>query len=481
MDIRRVLLSGSGTSGDGSTWNDDSSGTAAFIAGAGWASAVAASAVGDTVYVKGTSSETGATVALTLLGLAAAINPIRIIGVRTDAPDTVAKTDIILGLREGDATRAYLQTGAEAPPFLDKTSTNDVIVRGGLFLYGITIKSADNLTIGGKSGFTGITHLIIEECKFSVPDLNDLIIFGANENNNDQKIVVARNSEFDAGGGNFQLDGPTRMEFFNSVLKSTTVGSFQASEFTGTARFYGSDLSACNATLFDISNHQNSNIELWNCKLPASHILVTGTAQQFYTIKNYSSEDSTALGSGDSEQAFEIRTHQGDTDLETVKVRTGGANDGATGSFAWALTANNVNDNFVDVPSPWLRAWVEGDGTAKTLNVFIANDDAESAANLLEDDEIYLEVLYPSEAGVSKHDYLPDDGAPGDGGGRTQLLGTPVDIATDGSTWGAGANNKQKLSVPIAPDYQGVLYCRPRYSKSASPPVLFVDPFPEVV
>ena len=258
------------------------------------------------------------------------------------------------------------------------------------------------------------------------------------------------------------------------------MGSFLSNEFTGVVRLFGCDLSGCNATLFDYSNFQGARVELWNCKMPASHILTTGTATGFYTVANYGSEASTALGSTDSEQALQIHTHQGEVSIETTAVRTGGADDKATGGFAWALTANNVNDNFVGVVSPWMYAWVEGDGTDKTLTVYIANDDAESAGNLLQDDEIFLEVAFPSEAGISMHDYLPDHGAPGDGGGRMQLLGTAVDIATDSSTWGTGGNNKQKLTQSIAPDYQGPLYCRVHFSKSATPPILFIDPLPEI-
>ncbi len=245
----------------------------------------------------------------------------------------------------------------------------------------------------------------------------------------------------------------------------------------------------------------------------------------------------------------------GTVDIETTAVRTGGASDGATGGFSYALTAIRVSDNVVGVISPWMRVWVEGDGAAKTLTVFIANDDTESAGNLLQDDEVFLEVGFPSEAGISQYDYRPnesaplsgtldydaqsanftvgatltggtsgahgiitadvdagstgtltlegidgtfqndetitdDNGSPGsatsDGtltttfqSGRMQLLGTAVNLTTTSETWGTGANNDQKLTQSIAPDYQGWLYCRVHFSKSATPPVLFVD-LPEV-
>ena len=137
-------------------------------------------------------------------------------------------------------------------------------------------------------------------------------------------------------------------------------------------------------------------------------------------------------------------------------------------------------DNLIGVVGPWLFAKVEGDGTAKVLNVYIANDAAESAANLIEDDEIFLEVVFPSEAGISMHDYLPDEGAPGDGGGRMQILGTAADITTTDETWGSGANNDQKLTQAIAPDYTGPLACRIHYSKSGGP-ALYHDARPEIV
>ena len=78
------------------------------------------------------------------------------------------------------------------------------------------------------------------------------------------------------------------------------------------------------------------------------------------------------------------------------------------------------------------------------------------------------------------YDYLPDEGAPGDGGGRTQLLGTPADLTDDtGSTWGSGGNNHQKLSQAIAPDYEGPVRGTLIYSRAAAA-TLYSDPLPVI-
>ena len=474
-------LSGTNTDGDGSTWGTGAGGTNAYQGGTGLVNAMAALGAGDTIYVKKTVTGEGSLIFAGPTTVASRTDPLRVIGVKegtTNLGASIVQSDLIPGIRTGQTTRAYAWGGETTPKITaDATGGSDITTKGNIYMYGLTLQAADNVNIPqGNSGNFSVQYF--EECKFVVTQVNDLINIGGADT--DERVLRTVNCLFDAGPGNLQLVGSLKLEAFICDYVCTDVGSFLSSEFVGHAKFHGSDLSGCDATLFNISGFRSGIAELRSCKLPASHVLTTGTAVHSYTVANYGSEDSTGLTSTDSEQALQIHTHQGTVDIETTAVRTGGADDKATGGFAWALTANNVTDNFVGVVSPWMYTWVAGDGTAKTLTVFMANDDAESAGNLLKDSQVFLEVGFPSEAGISMYDYLPDEGAPGDGGGRMQLLGTAADITTDGSTWGTGANNKQKLTQSIAPDYQGPLYCRVHFSKSAAPPVLFIDPLPEV-
>ena len=112
---------------------------------------------------------------------------------------------------------------------------------------------------------------------------------------------------------------------------------------------------------------------------------------------------------------------------------------------------------------------VEGDGTAQTLTVFIANS---SASTDYQDDEVWLVAKSPSEDGTADYDYYTT---------QMDLLATPSDITDDaGSSWGTGANNHQKLEITLSPDYNGIIECWVVFAKNfgASPETLYVDPLP---
>lgn len=476
MAITRVDLALTTGLNDGTSWAN------AYQGDGGLVTAVGAAADGDTVYVRGVISSSSSKIIIGPLTIASATNPVRIIAVRTDAAETPTQSDLIPGLRTGNSTRAYDQTGANIPPHITKTgSSADVTFRGNLYVYGLLVTSGDNINLLTENGAT-VNKQYFDECHFDVNGNNDLILIGTDDASTPSLEGTFNNCRIDAGPGNISLFGWARVYFNSCDIDGTDVGVITSNDYVGHCIFLSCDLSGCSASgIFNISTFRGE-VDLWNCKMPASHTLTTGTAAHIgWRIRNFGSDDQTALGSSASEQQLEIHTHMGTIDVETTVVRTGGASDGATGGFAHAFIVSNVDDNFVPLVGPWMYAWVEGDGTAKTLTIYFANGDAELAANLLEDDEIFLEVGFPSETGESLYEYLPDQAAPGDGGGRTQLLGTPADIATDSSTWGSGGNNKQKLSQAIAPDYQGAIWCRVLFSKSASPPTLYVDPFPEIV
>jgi hypothetical protein len=114
--------------------------------------------------------------------------------------------------------------------------------------------------------------------------------------------------------------------------------------------------------------------------------------------------------------------------------------------------------------------WIEGDGTAKTLTVHIAN----SGAGDYQDDEVWLEVFSPSDVGDAMHTFTTN---------QLDLLGTPSNVTDDtDSVWGAGASNPQKLEVSISPDYEGPIAARVHFAKNftASPETLYVDPKLEI-
>ena len=113
---------------------------------------------------------------------------------------------------------------------------------------------------------------------------------------------------------------------------------------------------------------------------------------------------------------------------------------------------------------------ITGDGTAQTVSVSIAN----SGAADYNDDDVWLEIEYPSETGVTQWDSQTSQMA---------LRATPAAVTDDTtSTWGSGGNNPQTLSVSISPDYVGRARCRVMFAKhfGSSPETLYVDPLPVV-
>lgn len=481
MAFFHVLLSGSGSSGDGSTWDDASDGTSAFIGGAGFGSAISGAAAGDTIYVKGAESTSTSVSLAGPTTLAAFRNPIKVIGVKTGTTNldsSIVQSDLIPGVRTGQSTRAYDWGGGTVPSITLTGTTADISINGAVNYYAIIFIGVDNIDFGTVQSEVSFK----EECEFIVSGSVDELKFGLTNVARWKEMRFTRcRFQSSSTGGLFKFIGSGLLEFMECEIDSAdTTNAIILTQYKGTTRFFSCDFSGSEPTpIVGIDNFLQGEIEFWNCKFPASHALTGGTAAAAFRVANYGSDDQTGLTTGGSEQQLEIHTDQGTVDVETTAVRTGGADDGAAGGFSWAMTPNNVTDNVVGVVSPWMYIWVAGDTTAKTLTVFIANAAAESAANNIETDEAYLEVGFPSESGTSMYDYLPNDGAAGDGGGRMQLLGSAADLTATSETWGSGGNNDQKFSQAIAPDYEGALYCRVHYSKSGGP-VLYVDPKPEI-
>jgi hypothetical protein len=132
--------------------------------------------------------------------------------------------------------------------------------------------------------------------------------------------------------------------------------------------------------------------------------------------------------------------------------------------------AGDTQDQYYGLKGPWMAFKITGDGTAQTVSVPIAN----SGAADYNDDDVWLEVMYPSEGGTAQYANQTS---------QMDLLGTPAAVTDDvTSTWGTGGNNPQTLSVSISPDYVGRAYCRVVFAKnfSSSPETLYVDPLPVV-
>jgi hypothetical protein len=199
--------------------------------------------------------------------------------------------------------------------------------------------------------------------------------------------------------------------------------------------------------------------------------LVTGSIVGDFRTEFYGTVNVTGKSSG-SIQNIDIITSRGNITEETTAVRTGGANDGGTGAWALAFTpgVNGTRDQYLGLEGPDMTFKVTA-GVSRTVTVYIAN----SGASDYFDDDVWLEVFYPSGSGTAQFDNETT---------QMNLLGTPSKTGKlfddTESTWGTGGNNAQKLVATISPDYIGRAYCRVVFAKNfaSSPETLYVDPLP---
>ena len=440
---------------------------------------IAAAAAGDSIWVQGVS--TTFAVAKTITGPTDESNPAECLGVKNGtAAEPPVQADLIPGLRTGDATRAYKQTAGNAPPKFTTTTSGDLItINGYINFYGIAFEAtADRFELGGA-----VSHnLFFEECSltFGSGGSNDGLGLGTSGAGVDTRLRTLNCLIAFTGGAASSINPLNRgfdvdfisTEFTFVTALNSLVGA-GASTMPGRIRFIGCDLSAHAGSLVAIAGANALVAEFWNCKTHASASMATGTTAGHWRVEAHLSEpDGTPKTSGQSRQSVAIATSEGDIVEETTAVRTGGASDGATGAHALAFTPaiNQTRDNVLALVGPWMGGMIAGDGTSKTLTVYIANDGAAD----YNDDDVWLEVLYPSEAGGAKHDFNTN---------QMQLLGTPTAVTDDaGSIWGTGGDNHQKLQITIAPDYTGAIMARVMFAKNfgASPETLYVDPLLEV-
>ncbi len=426
-------------------------------------------AAGDTLWVKNNASIAAQ---VDLKGVAAwTNNPPRVLGVKSATSATPpANGDLIPGLRTGQTTRAYDQVSADAPPTLTTTSTNLLKLYGWLYIYGLVLRAGGNLHINENP--SGIDA---EECHFRADHSNGSaqFLYGGNGLGNSVSMY-SKNCQYSGGAaGWFNCSVRQHLGVFDGCEFDIPESSFMFRQGQSNMFFNGCDFSAQSGPILDNAGGQEPQ-GLWqfnNCKIHASSALVTGSIADNFRTEFFGVSSATGKTTGQSFQEIDIITSHGDIVVETARVRTGGASDGASGGWSLAYTPgiNGTRDNLVGLIGPKMAIEVTGDGTAQTLTVFIANS---SASTDYQDDEVHLVVKSPSAAGTADYDFETT---------QMDLLATPSNITDDtGSTWGSGANNHQKLSVSISPDYDGFIECWVVFTKNfgASPETLYVDPLP---
>ena len=113
-----------------------------------------------------------------------------------------------------------------------------------------------------------------------------------------------------------------------------------------------------------------------------------------------------------------------------------------------------------ELTSPWIRGWVDGDGTSQTITVHGAG-----VASLL-DDDAYLEVHAPSEDGSYKYTMYES---------TRSYISDNASALTAGDSWSGSPAATYKFEITIAPDYDGPVYARVHYHKRSTD-AFYVDP-----
>lgn len=264
----------------------------------------------------------------------------------------------------------------------------------------------------------------------------------------------------------------SRAYVYGGIFSGSAPDAIVGSSPTGAGmEFYGTDIGTLSTgNVMNAGGAEDTFVRLVNCEMSSGYTLFGGTiATLDVWVEVISSSNATGISSGSSVRVYEYQDLTGSVSAETTAIRTtGGANDGASGGFSYALTpaVDSTIESVQGVRCPTLSTWVDGDGTSKTATVYIAN----SGASDYRDDDVIVHVFSPSAAGTTQHDLT----RLGD-----KIAGTTTVITDDTvSSWGTGAANPQKLEISIAPDYSGEVYIIIEFCKTfpSSPETLYVDP-----
>ena len=448
---------------DGSSWANAYQTMAAVAAGV---------SAGDIVYLQGDA--TGLSTQAWNFPHTDVNNPVIILGCKEGtSAEPPAQSDLVPGWRTGDASRAWEQTAGNAAPTiqLNSDTSQDVAIRGCLYIYGVRMYCDDDFQFTSTSVGASI---VLEECTIGVGQggAGDLRL--QLTQNGSQGHFRALNCEIDFGTNTGTALAETQGmdgEFIGCVWNGADGQSIyrqDGNSLSGTMLFHGCDFSDSNYTLAG-TFMRGVRCIFRNCKLNASTTLLTSPQSTRSVVELIDCSSETGIGTGESVQTYARSEEAGTLTVETTIVRTGGADDGADGAFSYKITPSSGDTvpNYHGFRGPELSTRVEGDGTAKTVSVYINN----ASGSDLNNDDVWLEVLYPSADGDAAHDWVTT---------QMDLLDTPAAITDDSTSWGASdPGNAQVLSASISPDYTGLVICRVIVATGGTDAV-YVDPRPVI-
>jgi len=441
---------------DANTGSNANSGATWTLARATYVSSLSLLSAGDRLFVRANASAVVDTYASsqTFSYPVDKTLPVKIIGVKTGTTaEPPTSSDVCI--RGTDTLPVVQVTGAGN----DMTTSTDATIT----MAGMEMDVVDRLNICNQ---TSLVECIGCRLKFS----GRLRVAGGSK-----AYIVDCEIAHNAGGAFLNPQGNMFIYGGEATFNGNVANYFSVSPLNNlaTVEMRGFDLSAwaINNTLFNLSAAaSNGQAIISNCRMPTAYTEVNAAFDvpngQIEIIASNSSTTKPASGSYQDYYRF---TNEGMIVNEGTIVRTGGATDGADGTYSIAMTptANAVSEGSVaSLKSPWLHTWL--DGGANTLTLYIANSSASTDYN---EDEVWVEFYTADSADTAQHDqqYSP---------ALQRLFPSSTPLTDDtGSTWGTGGNNHQTISITVTSGFSGYAYVRLHLAKrEASPTTLYLDP-----
>ena len=357
-------------------------------------------------------------------------------------------TDSDLVVRGTNSLPVFECTGAGNDITLDEVNANDAPV---INVHGIRFDAVDGIIFGTRTGG------FLSDC-----ELDFVAVSGP------LTLVKFVNCDLEFATTAAEIRTLSLMMLGGLLSGSTPTELFDSSGDLS-ADFHGVDCSIITGTILDLSSLERTFIRFHNCKMGTGFTRVSGTPNTIESfVELIGSSDETGLGSGEAVRDYAKEYYRGVILSETTIIRTGGANDGVAG-FSFALTPNSgrTQESLNGLDTPWFGGIIEGDAsTSKDFTVYIAND---SGGDLTGAD-VWLELLSPSAAGVTQHDF--------DISSRAVIDASAANVADDtDSDWstGAGGKNAQKIIITATPDFTGPVYGRVIFAQAGTT-TCYVDP-----
>jgi len=349
-------------------------------------------------------------------------------------------------------------------------SGSDIVNTGDIYMSGFDMDSPDKFTLGagGVGGFN-----IYEGCTLELTDdgiltsgegsTTTFIDTDFNQVTNDF-MSMARASVFEMFGGSY-----TRAAGSNGCW---SIGTTQAGV---RFEFSGADLTGIPAaTPFIQTFSRPIFMSFSKCKMNSSFTI--GTLLAGTVVELVNCEVGTLTAAAFTYQRFDF---YGESETVLTHFRTGGADDGEqANAYSQKVTAlaNQTIKGFRSTMFPVSFYIDDEDNGSKTFKIHMAHAGVGSGtAGALQDDEVWLQVTAPSDAGTPialgfSLNTVADD---------NQVS----DLATEaGETWnGTGVGTKQSISFSYSPTINGTIEIEVHFAtSSASDVIIYVDPKIEV-